>query len=167
MEMDSLLDIKFTRSHALSEEVRAEVTSRLYGLIASYIDASGIVLEAHWNSEGNNFIAVHTLFGDIVGLLNGFVDPLGERIRSFGGTAKANLRYALENTLLIETQAISNNIDSNIQAVVTILKRLSELLYMFINSLDSLDKTTSNILQDQCNSVDKYIYLLQSHLFNS
>jgi len=73
----------------------------------------------------------------------------------------------LENTLLVETQAISNNIDSNIQAVVTILKRLSELLYMFINSLDSLDKTTSNILQDQCNSVDKYIYLLQSHLFNS
>ena len=165
--MDSILDIKFSRTHALSEEQRAEVTSRLYSLIATYIDAKGIVLEAHWNSEGNSFIAIHKLFDDIVKMLDEFVDPLGERIRSFGAFAKANLKFALDNSLLLETQSISNNIESNIQAIVTILKRISETLYMFINVIDSVDKTTSNILQDQCYLVDKQIYLLQSHLFNS
>lgn len=165
--METIVDIKFTRSHFLSEEIRAEVTSRLLGLIATYIDAHGIIWEAHWNSEGPTFISIHRLFDEVLDLVASYIDPLAERIRAFGATPRANLKFALENTLLIETQSISNNIESNIQAIVTILKRISEILYSFINIIDPIDKTTSNILQDQSKEIDKYIYLVQSHLYNS
>lgn len=163
----SLLDLKFTRSHALSEEVRAEVTSVLYSLIATYNDAAGRVWEAHWNSEGNTFIAIHKLFDEVLDLLTGFIDPLAERIRSFGAFARVNLKFSIENTLLGVVSEVSHDIQGNITLIVNILKTISGLLYTFINRLDNIDKTTSNVLQEHSLAVDKYIYLLQSNLFNS
>jgi starvation-inducible DNA-binding protein len=163
----NLLDIKFTRTHALSEEVRAEVTSVLYSLIATYNDAAGRVLEAHWNSEGNTFIAIHKLFDEVLDLLTGFIDPLAERIRSFGAYARVNLRFSIDNTLLSDVPEVSHDIQGNVTLIVNVLKTISGLLYMYINRLDSIDKTTSNVLQEHSLAVDKYIYLLQSNLFNS
>jgi starvation-inducible DNA-binding protein len=163
----NLLDIKFTRTHALAEEVRAEVSSVLYSLIATYNDAHGRVWEAHWNSEGSSFISIHKLFEEILDTIGGFIDPLAERIRSFGAMARVNLKFSIENTLLDDINEISNDIQSNITLIVNALKTISGLLYMYINRLDSIDKTTSNMLQEHSLAVDKYIYLLQSNLFNS
>lgn len=163
----NLLDIKFTRTHALSEEVRAEVTSVLYSLIATYNDAAGRVLEAHWNSEGNTFIAIHKLFDEVLGLLNGFIDPLAERIRSFGAFARVNLKFSIDNTLLSDVPEVSHDVQGNITLIVNILKTISSMLYLYITRLDVIDKTTSNVLQEHSLAVDKYIYLLQSNLFNS
>jgi starvation-inducible DNA-binding protein len=163
----NLLDIKFTRSHALSEEVRAEVTSVLYSLIATYNDAAGRVWEAHWNSEGNTFISIHKLFDEVLGLLNGFIDPLAERVRAFGAFARVNLKFSIENTLLSGVPEVSHDVQGNITLIVNILKTISSMLYLYITRLDVIDKTTSNVLQEHSLAVDKYIYLLQSNLFNS
>lgn len=163
----SLLDIKFTRSHALSEEVRAEVTSVLHSLIATYNDAYGIVWEAHWNSEGSTFIAIHLLFDEIVELLGSFIDPLAERIRAFGAISRVNLRFSLQNTMLVDVPEISHDVQGNVKTIVGILKTISSMLYMYINRLDAIDKTTSNVLQEHSLAIDKYVYLLQSNMSNS
>ena len=163
----NLLDIKFTRTHALPEEVRAEVSSVLYSLIATYNDAHGRVWEAHWNSEGNTFIAIHKLFDEVLGLLTGFIDPLAERIRSFGAYSRINLKFSIENTLLNGVPEVSHDIQGNVTLIVNLLKTISGLLYMYITRLDAIDKTTSNVLQEHSLAIDKYIYLLQSNLFNS
>ena len=163
----NLLDIKFTRTHALPEEVRAEVSSVLYSLIATYNDAYGRVWEAHWNSEGSSFISIHKLFEEILDTIGGFIDPLAERIRSFGAMARVNLKFSIENTLLDNITEISNDIQGNITTIVEVLKTISSMLYIYINRLDSIDKTTSNVLQEHSLAIDKYIYLLQSNLINS
>jgi starvation-inducible DNA-binding protein len=163
----NLLDIKFTRTHALPEEVRAEVSSVLYSLIATYNDAHGRVWEAHWNSEGNTFIAIHKLFEEILDTIGGFIDPLAERIRSFGAYSRINLKFSIENTLLSGVPEVSHDIQGNVTLIVNLLKTISGLLYMYITRLDAIDKTTSNVLQEHSLAIDKYIYLLQSNLFNS
>ena len=163
----NLLDIKFTKTHALPEEVRAEVSSVLYSLIATYNDAHGRVWEAHWNSEGNTFIAIHKLFEEILDTIGGFIDPLAERIRSFGAYSRINLKFSIENTLLSGVPEVSHDIQGNVTLIVNLLKTISGLLYMYITRLDSIDKTTSNVLQEHSLAIDKYIYLLQSNLINS
>ena len=163
----NLLDIKFTRTHALPEEVRAEVSSVLYSLIATYNDAHGRVWEAHWNSEGNTFIAIHKLFEEILDTIGGFIDPLAERVRSFGAYSRINLKFSIENTLLSGVPEVSHDIQGNVTLIVNLLKTISGLLYMYITRLDAIDKTTSNVLQEHSLAIDKYIYLLQSNLFNS
>ena len=163
----NLLDIKFTRTHALPEEVRAEVSSVLYSLIATYNDAHGRVWEAHWNSEGNTFISIHKLFEEILDTIGGFIDPLAERIRSFGAYSRINLKFSIENTLLNGVPEVSHDIQGNVTLIVNLLKTISGLLYMYITRLDAIDKTTSNVLQEHSLAIDKYIYLLQSNLFNN
>lgn len=159
----NLIDIKFTRSHHLSEMSRAEVCSVLYSLIATYIDAKGYLLEAHWNSEGTSFNSMHKIFDKGVKLLDSFIDALGERIRSFGAYAMANLNYAKGSTLLIP-YSLCHCMDGNTEDVVSILKTISNYLYMFIDSLDKVDKVTSNVLQEHVLEVDKFIYLIQSNI---
>ena len=159
----SLIDIKFTRSHHLSEQTRAEVCSILYSLIATYIDAKGHVLEAHWNSEGVSFNSIHEIFDRVVELLNDFVDPLGERIRAFGAFGFANLKYASNSSLLID-YSMCHCIEENTQQVVNILKTISSYLYIYIERLDRIDKVTSNVLQEHALEIDKYIYLIQSNI---
>jgi hypothetical protein len=58
-------------------------------------------------------------------------------------------------------------VQGNITLIVNILKTISSMLYLYITRLDVIDKTTSNVLQEHSLAVDKYIYLLQSNLFNS
>lgn len=81
--------------------------------------------------------------------------------------ARVNLKFSIENTLLDDINEISNDIQGNITTIVEVLKTISSMLYIYINRLDSIDKTTSNVLQEHSLAIDKYIYLLQSNLINS
>ena len=40
----------------------------------------------HWLVKGPNFFALHTLYGDMYGIVGGQVDEVAEKIRAMGGT---------------------------------------------------------------------------------
>lgn len=160
--MEETLNITFTKEHPLPDDVKAKVVSILYTLIASYIDAKGQILEAHWNSEGKTFISMHKLFDDTLGTIGGLVDPLGERIRSFGAPARANLKFASDNTLLKDAGVTNNNLDNNLDIVLYCLRTIRSYLYSVIPELSVIDEVSGNILQEHCATIDKLIYLNQS-----
>jgi len=162
--MEETLNITFTKQHPLSDDVKAKVVSILYVLIATYIDAHGQILEAHWNSEGKGFISMHELFDDTLGTINNLIDPLGERIRAFGAPARANLKFASANTLLKDAASITNDLNGNLNIVLYCLRTIRSYLYSVITELSSMDETTSNILQEHCAVIDKLIYLNQSNI---
>lgn len=160
--MKETLNITFTKTHPLSDDVKAKVVSILYILIASYIDAKGQILESHWNSEGKTFISMHKLFDETLATIDTLIDPLGERIRSFGAPARANLKFASDNTLLRDAGVTTNNLDDNLEIVLYCLRTIRDFLYSVIPQISSIDETSSNILQEHCAKIDNLIYLNQS-----
>jgi len=158
-----VIDIKFEYSHSLTTEVRANVVSRLYILVATYSDAYGVIHEAHWNSEDKGFISLHLLYDQVLDTISPYIDALSERVRALGTVAFGNTRFVMENTVL-PPYTMDYDLYRNLDNVISILGIISGLLYENINSIDSIDKVTSNMLQDQAREIDKLIYLVRSNV---
>lgn len=111
------------------------------------------IKDLHWNVNGDGFLEIHELYGDLYDSLNGFQDRIAERARGMGKSVTGQTS---------EIRVLQYSVNGSINEAVNILGSLKVL----VESIDDAteDVTTKNILGELSEEIDKYTYKLKSIL---
>ena len=149
----------------LSENVRGEMSSLLNEALASGIDLTLAVKQAHWNLKGTGFIGVHELLDDVADRMRERVDLMAERAVIIGGVAKGTVRTAAKETKL----------DAYPEDVIEITDHLQHLSDRFVaygkqirDAIDSAgdagDEDTADLFTEVSRGIDKDAWFIGANL---
>ena len=117
-------------------------------LIQQLQDSLELFKQLHWNVEGEGFLEIHKLFGDIYAGLQTFQDRIAEKARGMGSFVVLN---DSPNGDRIETE-------ESLQVAYNHLSNLRNGL----ESLRTSDLTIENILGELAEQIDAWLYKLKS-----
>lgn len=157
-------NIRFSTRNNLPIEYRNESIDIMTSLLASLLDISGLTKQSHWNIKGETFIAEHKLFDEFVETLNNMIDELAERIVALGGFAKGNALFICEYSLLEPLPEEITTAEQYLKSLADRYSVINRYMLYAIDSLDYIDKVSSNIIQEQLHAIDKILYFIESHL---
>ena len=149
----------------LAEDKRVQLTSLLNGLLCCSIDLEYQVRTAHWNMKGSNFIGLHKLADEIAEVVEKYVDLIAERLTALGGQTNANVQAVVEHTRLspYSTKLVDTN--DHVRALADTMSVYSKHAYEGIAESEKLDDpVTADMLVDVAKDIDKYVWLLESHV---
>ncbi|TYQ27742.1 DNA starvation/stationary phase protection protein Dps [Pseudanabaena sp. UWO311] len=152
----------------LKSENRIQLIDLLNLALALTIDLKSQVKQAHWNVKGMSFLELHQLFDAIAEQLDEYVDMIAERVTALGGVALGTVRIVAQASTLSEypLEAISGR-----DCVIAIADRLA--LYgktvreAIDQSTDLKDAGTADLYTEISRTIDKYLWLLESHLIEN
>src|SRR5271154_6030942 len=94
--------VMFKTKNDIPETTRAKVVGLLNARLADCIDLQSQTKQAHWNSKGPDFIALHELFDKVNEAVEDYVDDIAERAVQLGGVAEGTARTAVKRSSLSE-----------------------------------------------------------------
>lgn len=148
----------------LQNDVRAKVLPILQTAQASALDLMGQCKQAHWNVKGPNFIALHTFFDTLHGIVAVMVDDLAERTVALGGLAEGRLTQAAKLSTLPAYTAVTAEKD-HVQALVQAFSSFAAQCREAIDTTTSLgDAVTADLFTATTRELDKQLWMIESHL---
>jgi starvation-inducible DNA-binding protein len=149
----------------LPEQIRADVIAILNARLADSIDLMHQGKQAHWNVKGPSFIALHTLFDEVVDAAEDSMDLLAERVVQLGGTAEGTIQVATTRTGLEAYPLTLLEERDHVEALASALAVYGRGMRRAIEQTDELgDKDTADICTEISRGVDKYLWFVEAHL---
>ncbi|MEZ4552839.1 MAG: DNA starvation/stationary phase protection protein Dps [Dehalococcoidia bacterium] len=134
-------------------------------LVALASDLRSQVKQAHWNTVGPNFIALHKLFDKQAGIVLEHVDLYAERVRALRGVARGTVREAASQSPLDEIASGEIEWRDAVTAILERFEQYSQRLTDGIREADEAeDLSTQDIFIEAQREVDLQAYFLRSHL---
>lgn len=145
--------------------VRKKTVAVLKPLLADTADLYSQVKQAHWNVRGPGFIALHTLFDTVAGVVNVAGDDIAERIMQLGGEAAGTVRAAAKASRLAEYPLLRASGEEHVRAVAKALGAFTALARAGIDSTDEAgDAVTADLLTAITAGLDKQLWFVEAHL---
>jgi starvation-inducible DNA-binding protein len=158
------MNLRSTR-HPLDAASRAKIVQLLNDVIAVLIDLRLQVKQAHWNVRGSNLIAIHELFDTFAGQLDESTDEIAERAVALGGRVAGTLPGIGNVTSLPPLSPETTGSFDLIELLAERYAAVSAILGIGINhSQEVNDEVTADLLITAAHSIDKNLWLLESHL---
>lgn len=149
----------------LSAKARAKVTTLLNARLADAIDLRMQSKQAHWNVKGPQFIALHELFDQLAGELDGHVDEMAERITALGGIAEGTVQAVAGRSKLDAYPLEIAEGRAHLDALAAAYARFAKAVRKASDDADKAgDADTSDLFTGVSRSVDKGLWLLEAHL---
>jgi starvation-inducible DNA-binding protein len=146
-------------------DVRQRSIESLNGVVAEIIDLAMAARHAHWNVRGSGFIAMHELFETMRTELDRHADALGERIAALGGIAGGTLQSVAGETALDPYPTLACSQTEHLNALAVRLSQVgSAARYALEEANRSPDAVTAHHLAEAAATVDKLLWILESHL---
>lgn len=165
--MDGLhASLRETRN-SLPENTRMQIIYLLNRLLGATIDLRAHAKQAHWNVRGPNFIALHKLFDEVAGVIDGFSDDLAERVAALGGIALGTVQVATKLTELKPYPADITGEKLHIEALSASLAIFAKAMRDSIELSGNLgDTVTADLFTSMCREAEKQLWLVESHRLN-
>lgn len=160
-----MAELPYETSNDLPERVRAQVIDLLNQRLADAIDLQTQAKQAHWNVKGPHFIALHKLFDEIYGAVEGYVDLLAERVVQLGGVAAGTARIVAERSELAEyPHAIAGGAE-HVNALASALAEFGGPVREAIKEAgDWGDQTSADICTEISRGVDQWLWMVEAHV---
>ncbi|MEL7034783.1 MAG: DNA starvation/stationary phase protection protein Dps [Cyanobacteria bacterium J06592_8] len=150
------------------EGTRKEVITILNGTLAATLDLKTQTKQAHWNVKGMNFYSLHTLFDEMAGELEGYVDMVAERVTALGGFAMGTARVAAANSILPEYPFDIVDGQDHVVALADRFAMYAQHVREAIDKTDDLgDADTADLYTEISRTVDMRLWFLEAHLQGS
>src|SRR4030095_9000042 len=147
----------YTTKNDLPAMTRADVIVILNGRLADSIDLMHQAQQAHWNVKGPSFIALHTLFDEVVAAAEDSMDLLAERVVQLGGAAEGTIQVATARTGLKAYPLTLAKERDHVEALSSALAAYGRSVRRAIEETDALgDRDTADIFTEISRGVDKY-----------
>lgn len=145
-------------------ETRAAIVRLLAARLLDGVDLQLQSKQAHWNVKAPAFIALHELFDKLYGDVESYVDLVAERIVQLGGYADASVRTVAKSSSLAEFPRAQGGREH--------VHALSNALSVFGDRTRAAteeaalagDKDTASIFTEIWRGVEKWLWLVDSHL---
>ncbi|MBK7962083.1 MAG: DNA starvation/stationary phase protection protein Dps [Bdellovibrionales bacterium] len=149
----------------IPEKKRHQITNILNQHLASAIDLSFQAKQAHWNVKAENFTELHEVFDTIYETISASVDEIGERISQLGGQAEGTIQVATKKTYLKPLTLGFNKGPDLVSALADAVAVYGKCLRKSIEEMGPLkDAVSGDMLTQIARSVDKQLWILESHL---
>lgn len=136
-------------------------------LVALASDLRSQLKQAHWNTVGPNFIALHRLFDEQAAIVLAHVDLYAERARALRGVARGTVRVAASESPLAEIGSGELWWREAVEALLERFEQYSGTLSEAIEEADGAeDLTTQDLFIEAQREVDLQAYFLRSHLMD-
>ena len=153
-----------TTRNTLSANIRTQSAESLNRHLAAAIDLHAQVKQAHWNVRGPNFIAIHQLFDQVAGKVEGWSDLLAERARGLGGAAEGTIQVAARLSFLIAYPLGVADEQEHVFAVAGALAAFGESAREAIDrAATSGDADTADLFTEISRGIDQQLWLVESH----
>lgn len=150
--------------NSLAPAIRESSVEGLNVVLAGSIDVAMAARHAHWNVRGANFGSLHTLFGTVWDELNEQIDAVGERASALGGVAGGTIQHIAHATDLPPYPINTFEAQEHLELLADRLAHLGGVTRVVARQADATgDAITSEILIDLCATVDKLLWLAESH----
>jgi starvation-inducible DNA-binding protein len=149
----------------LPETVRRQMIDLCNARLADAIDLQTQTKQAHWNVKGPQFIALHELFDKVNEDVEEYVDLLAERAVQLGGAADGTARSVAKRSTLAEYPLKIASGQKHAEALSSALAAFGKAARAGIEDTDRAgDKDTSDIFTEISRGVDKWLWMVESHL---
>ena len=143
--------------------VRTEVVELLSQRLADCSDLQSQCKQAHWNVKGPNFIALHKLFDEVYGAVEGYVDMIAERIVQLGGVAEGTSRAVARRTQLLDYPLMLARGSERVAALSDALAEFGRSARMGIEEMDGLgDNDSADLLTEVSRGTDKWLWFVEA-----
>lgn len=151
--------------HDLPEPVRVKVVAHLNALLASAIDLSLQAKQAHWNTRGPGFIALHELYDKVHETAEESVDLLAERITALGGVAEGTVETVARATTLPRYPIDLRGETAHIEAVAGAIAAAARQTRHAIDQFAALgDQGTADVATEVVRALDQHLWFVEAHL---
>jgi len=133
----------------LPAQTRADVIGIRNARLADSIDLMHQAKQAHWHVKGPSFMALHTLFDEVVDAAEDSMDLLAERVVQVGGTAEGTIQVATARTGLKAYPLTLAEERAHVEALASALAAYGTSVRQGIEQADALgDRDTAHFHQD-------------------
>lgn len=155
----------FPTRHDLPADNRRDLVALLNAHVADLTDLRSQTKSAHWNVKGPTFIALHELFDDLAGKLDGLTDTVAERATALGGVAEGTVRQAAERSRLPEFPSRTFAGLSVVEALAVRFAHLGKSTREAIDAAETLgDAATADLFTAAARELDQALWFLEAHL---
>jgi starvation-inducible DNA-binding protein len=145
---------------------KAALIALLQERLVESIDMMMQAKQAHWNSKGKNFIALHLLFDEVAEEMEKNVDLIAERIVQLGGTADGTVQTVGKKTKL---PLYPLHIVSEQEHVANLSAALLHYRDMERQTIEAAEESgdygTADMLIQISRGADKYYWMLSAHVY--
>ena len=137
----------------------ADTLKEQLGTLEAYrIKAQGF----HWNVEGDNFVQLHKLFGNIYEDADDAVDTLAEHIRTLEVYAPGSMKRFIELSVIKEQEKIPKAMLMVEELIKDSEIILGHLDTCFAEAVKDNKQGIANFIADRMNAHSKYLWMLKS-----
>ncbi len=145
--------------------VRTTMIDELNARLADTIDLFNQLKQAHWNTKGPHFIALHELFDSLAEHAEEWSDELAERAVQLGGQADGTSPTVAKKSALPPYDAALTDGLAHVAAIANALAKYGSLLRTAIAKADELnDKDTADLFTELSRGTDKDLWFVEAHL---
>lgn len=156
---------RFQSHVALADNVKQDLVASLNVALATTIDLSYQVKQAHWNIKGPQFFARHELFDKLAQRLRGASDELAERAATLGGYAEGTVRLSAKMSKLPEYDLKASDGRAHIKALVDRYAVYAKTLREGIEDADEKgDPITADLYTEVARAAELDMWFLESHI---
>jgi starvation-inducible DNA-binding protein len=148
----------------LPDRTRIQMIELLNTRLAEGLDLGLQARHAHWNVRGPQFISLHDLFARLYSDLDRYADLLAERVVQLGGLAEGTIDVVVDRSGLPKYPDPADSTD-HVRSVATALASWSPVVRNSITPATELnDPATADILTEVSRGVDKWLWLVETHV---
>lgn len=150
----------------LKEEVREELAKLLDETLGCAIAVHLQTKMCHWNVRGPRFYFLHLLFDTVAEKVEGYIDPIAERIGQLGFAVKSGSPKKVGQSALASVIGETCSPESfYIESLRDLLVKMSALVHTQIERADELeDPGTADLLTGFVRELDQMAWFVGSHL---
>lgn len=149
----------------LEDNARKVAIDELSQRLADALAVQLALKQAHWNVKGPNFIAIHELFDQVYGRLEGHVDTIAERIKMLDGTANGTAEHVAKTSSM---KPYPLDIVSQKDHIKAVSEQLRDLGGKIREGIDVTEKAgeanAADILTAVSRDLDQDLWFVESHL---
>lgn len=149
----------------LPQVTRSKVADLLNARLADTIDLHSQTKQAHWNVQGQNFIALHELFDQSATTILAWVDELAERALQLGNMAHGTVRTAAQRSVLAEYPSHLRESTGVLKHLCEVTAKLGAEMRRAITLSDDLgDAATADLFTGIVQGLDKILWFYEAHI---
>jgi starvation-inducible DNA-binding protein len=143
-------------------EAPSSLIHNLQGVLVDLVELHLQGKQAHWNVIGTNFRDLHLQLDEIVDIAREASDTIAERMRAFNAVPDGRSDTVVASTTLPAFPPGEQNTTETVDLITNRIYATALTIRTVHDAVDAVDPTTSDLLHEIIDSLEKQAWMIKS-----